>query len=228
MVCPRLCDHAFSWPPMAAEVRSRNQPRQTFLRDWLCENGWYLIGEEHWGPERHQLDKNRGVAFHERLHQRQEVQVHHLRQHLRVRDKLQHTRGYLKFQVCQLSIRLSLEFFPAVSIEHVARGAGKKMLHNTYATVLKGSFILHWFIIDHLSPEVEEDAGGEHLLLVLGRQKSDGLLEVDCPQLAEDEGVEERAHVHHRRLGLLREARQDHLKGTGIDNDGKIGNWQNF
>ena len=66
----------------------------------------------------------------------------------------------------------------------------------------------------HLSPKVEEDAGGEDLLLVLGRQERDGLLEVDRPQLAENEGVEERAHVHHRRLGLLREPSQDYLKNA--------------
>ena len=66
----------------------------------------------------------------------------------------------------------------------------------------------------HLSPEVEEDAGGEYLLLVLGRQKSDGLLEVDSPQLAEDKGVEERAHVNHRSLRLLSEPGQDYLKMT--------------
>ena len=36
--------------------------------------------------------------------------------------------------------------------------------------------------------------------------------------------MEERAHVHHRRLGLLREACQDHLKED--DNDGNIGNFQ--
>ena len=63
----------------------------------------------------------------------------------------------------------------------------------------------------HLAPEVEKNRSGQKLSLVLGCRHGDGLLEVDGPQLAEDEGVEERAHVHHGRLGLLGKPSKDNL-----------------
>ena len=87
----------------------------------------------------------------------------------------------------------------------------------------------------HLHPEVQEDAGGQQLLLLcrycrysryfrycrysryfrycryLGVAGGGDVLQVDGPQLGEDEGVEEGAHVHHGGLALLREPRQDNL-----------------
>ena len=62
----------------------------------------------------------------------------------------------------------------------------------------------------NLHPEVEEDAGRQELLL-LGVTSGSDVLQVDCPQLGEDERVEQRAHVHHTRLALLSEPRQYHL-----------------
>ena len=62
----------------------------------------------------------------------------------------------------------------------------------------------------HLHPEVQEDAGWQELLL-LGVARGVDVLQVDGPQLGEDEGVEEGAHVHHGGLALLREPRQDNL-----------------
>ena len=78
----------------------------------------------------------------------------------------------------------------------------------------------------HLHPEVQEDAGGQQLLLLcrycrycryfrycrcLGVAGGGDVLQVDGPQLGEDEGVEEGAHVHHGGLALLSEPRQDNL-----------------
>ena len=62
----------------------------------------------------------------------------------------------------------------------------------------------------HLHPEVQEDAGGEELLL-LGVAGGVDVLQVDGPQLGEDEGVEEAAHVDHAGLALLGKPGQDHL-----------------
>ena len=60
------------------------------------------------------------------------------------------------------------------------------------------------------NPEVEEDARSQELFL-LGVTRGTDVLQVDSPQLGEDEGVEEGAHVHHGGLALLREPRQDNL-----------------
>ena len=45
----------------------------------------------------------------------------------------------------------------------------------------------------------------------LGVAGGGDILQIDGPQLGEDEGVEEGAHVHHGGLALLREPRQDNL-----------------
>ena len=81
----------------------------------------------------------------------------------------------------------------------------------------------------HLHPEVQEDTGGQQLLLLcrycrycryfrycrycryLGVAGGGDVLQVDGPQLGEDEGVEEGAHVHHGGLALLSKPRQDNL-----------------
>lgn len=48
----------------------------------------------------------------------------------------------------------------------------------------------------------EDGAGGKlGLVLVLQGRSGGRLLAVDGPQLGEHEGVEQRAHVQHRRLG---------------------------
>ena len=45
----------------------------------------------------------------------------------------------------------------------------------------------------------------------LGVAGGGDVLQVDGPQLGEDEGVEEGAHVHHGGLALLSKPRQDNL-----------------
>ena len=66
----------------------------------------------------------------------------------------------------------------------------------------------------HLHPEVQEDAGGEELLL-LGVAGGVDVLQVDGPQLGEDEGVEEAAHVDHAGLALLGKPHEDDLNMIG-------------
>ena len=61
-----------------------------------------------------------------------------------------------------------------------------------------------------LDPEVEEDARGQELLL-LGVSCGTDIFQVDRPQLGEDEGVEEAAHVNHRGLAQLSKPGQDDL-----------------
>lgn len=63
-----------------------------------------------------------------------------------------------------------------------------------------------------LAPEVKEDAHGEVVGLGAGRVAAGALLQVHGPQLAEDESVEQGAHVQHRGLGLLCESRHYHLR----------------
>lgn len=70
----------------------------------------------------------------------------------------------------------------------------------------------HHFVVGHElqdagrdpAPELQagEDGAGRELVLVLIQQGGRGrrLLAVDGPELGEHEGVEERAHVQHRRL----------------------------
>ena len=41
-----------------------------------------VVSVQHGAPERHQLGEDGGAALQQRLHQAQEVEVHHLRQHL--------------------------------------------------------------------------------------------------------------------------------------------------
>ena len=65
-----------------------------------------------------------------------------------------------------------------------------------------------------LHPEVQEDAGGQELLL-LGVPAGVDVLQVHGPQLGEDEGVEETAHVDHAGLTLLGEPHQDDLNVVG-------------
>ena len=70
-------------------------------------------------------------------------------------------------------------------------------------------------ITTDLAPKVEQDASRQDLRLVPGLRHDDGLFQVDGPQLAEDEGVKEGAHVDHRRLALLGEPGQNHLDVVG-------------
>ena len=79
----------------------------------------------------------------------------------------------------------------------------------------------------HLHPEVQEDAGGEELLL-LGVAGGVDVLQVDGPQLGEDEGVEEAAHVDHAGLALLGKPHEDDLNmignvTRGLQGDGLAG-----
>ena len=55
-----------------------------------------VVGEQHRRPQRRQLPQDGGVALHEGLHQGQEVQVHHLSQHLGVGHQLEDAGGDLK------------------------------------------------------------------------------------------------------------------------------------
>lgn len=63
------------------------------------------------------------------------------------------------------------------------------------------------------TPELEarEDGAGRKLCLVLVLQGGSGgcLLAVDGPQLGEHEGVEQGAHVQHRRLRIRTETKTD-------------------
>ena len=46
------------------------------------------VRHQHRAPQRHQLGQDGGAALEQRLHQGEEVEVDHLRQHLGVADKL--------------------------------------------------------------------------------------------------------------------------------------------
>lgn len=71
------------------------------------------------------------------------------------------------------------------------------------------------------TPELEagEDGAGGKLGLILVLQGRSGgrLLAVDGPQLGEHEGVEQRAHVQHRRLAAHAEARRGKACEMSVD-----------
>lgn len=75
------------------------------------------------------------------------------------------------------------------------------------------------------TPELQagEDGTGGKLRLVLVHQgRSSGrLLAVDGPQLGEHEGVEQRAHVQHRRLGTEIETKTEKASEVVIDQTNK-------
>ena len=48
----------------------------------------------------------------------------------------------------------------------------------------------------NFSPEIKEDRSRQNLTLIFWCCHGDGLFQVNCPQLAENEGVEEGAHVN--------------------------------
>lgn len=75
------------------------------------------------------------------------------------------------------------------------------------------------------TPELQasEDGAGGKLCLVLVQQgRSSGcLLAVDGPQLGKHEGVEQRAHVQHRRLGTEIKTKTEKVSEVVIDHISK-------
>lgn len=63
----------------------------------------------------------------------------------------------------------------------------------------------------YFAPEIRQGQRALLKLLTAGWILCRDVLAVHRPQLAEDEGVKERRHVQHGRLGLLGEAGQDRL-----------------